>query len=233
MNKKVNNIHDNEFESAVKQAMHKVGREKDANSIDEMSQMDEADFRRMLGQATAKPETRFILLRPVYRRVAAACVVLALIIGGINFIKIGSTDQVAGYASLFNAYYNSYNDPSSNYKSADWKAFDAGDSTVNAAGRPNTAALLQRYSRLLQEKSKRKVRAGIRGLETLTKMNYKPELLPEIYWYLSLGYLKDSRIDDAIFALEEVTADSTAPHAKKAVELRQRLKAKRYPSIGR
>ena len=203
------------FESVLEQAMAKVGLERDNKRIDAIKKMEEDEFRMMLESLNDKPQAKITRsIRPILIRAIAACAVFAVLIGGIHYINLGSTDSAA-YASLFNTYYKG--------NQVDWQTFDAGDDRLNTANQPSTAALLERGAKMLSMKTDRSTRDGIKQLEHLLTLNYKKSLEHEIRWYLGLGYMRNGDIDKAISEFERVIS-LNSPHSQDAAELCKKLK---------
>lgn len=206
---------DKAFETLLTQTMQKVGQERDEHIMDAISQMDEEEFRKMIGTPSEEHQkSRILFLRPTIIKAIAACAVILLVIVGINHFSLGKTDSAA-YASLFNSYYKG--------DQVDWQTFDAGNDRLNTANQPSTAALLEHGTKLLSKKTERSTRAGIKQLELLLTLNYKKSLEHEIRWYLGLGYMRNGDVDKAIGEFERVISLGS-PHSADARTLCKELR---------
>lgn len=226
-----NELNKEQLEQLMSEAMRNVAKREDEALIDAMSNLSPDDLDKMLGKdataqaqaATAATASTSDNKKPKlgvnwmsFVRLAAACAAVILIIVGIDKLNLGNNNTTS-YASLFETYYTEYvgNDAT----------FDAKGKTVNDNGKPNTAAILQDASKLINEKQSRiALRKGTQMLETLLKSGQsKPELEHEIHWYLALAYLKDNRIDKARSELQEVVY-LKSPHSADAQKVLAQIK---------
>ena len=219
MKKELTNIlnDDKQLESALCEAMHRVGEQRDGARINAMKQMSEDEFRQMLNKtATEKPVPRVNMFsRSMFVRAIAACACLVLVLVGINYIDMGQQNNPAGYASLFNTYYQG--------DKVNWNTFDAGDDKLNAKGHPSTAFMLENATKLMSRRDARGNHEGIRRLEYLLTLNYKKSLEHEIRWYLGLGYMRDGQVNKARLEFRRVIS-LKSPHTADAQQILQKLK---------
>lgn len=175
----------NYFEQIVSEATHNVGSHRDRKLIEGIGELSHEDLDKLLPPRRKRAKE----IRMTIFRLAAACIVVAIVIVGIGHLYIGRNVQHAS-ASLFNTYYKEYKMTST--------SFDAAGDRINALGGKSTAAYIEEASTLISKKhSKHDLRRGIHLLERLLTYNYKVSLANEIHWYLGLGYLKDNLNDKA------------------------------------
>jgi hypothetical protein len=196
--------------------MKDEGEKRDAALIDAVSKLNDDDFREMIqhsgDEGTNKGKAK---IRLIYtKRILAACVVLAIIMFGVSKIDFGNASTKMR-ADLFEQYYKPYNIKGETY--------DAGSDRINAMGGKSTAMIIEEASTLINKRSKHCVNSGIKMLERLLKLNYKPELEHEIHWYLGFGYLKADRTVKAKMEFEKVIYLKSV-HADESRKILNKLK---------